>query len=387
MVKMILVALLTATGLSLFSQNLDGLTFGTDSTLEVMTWNIERFPKNGQTTLIYVTEIIEDLDVDVVALQEIDSKVSFEYLVDGLDGWEGFYADAEFAPLAYIYKPDVIEVISTFQIFTNLSREFPRPPFIMELMYGGELFIIINNHFKCCGDGDLESGDAWDEETRRLHASNLLEGYIISNYPDEKVIMLGDLNDLITDNADNNVFRAFTDRPDDYAFTDIDIAEGDYTGWSFPNWPSHLDHILVTNELFEGFENHSSDIQTIKIDEFLDGGFDEYDDNVSDHRPVAIKIDIGSDIVNTADMAGDKCQIYGFPSPFRDAITITFDHVFAPAKIEIYNAVGLKVGDFNLGFTNNSLVWEPTGLSAGVYYAVLLVDNELASITMLLMVD
>ena len=31
-------------------------------------------------------------------------------------------------------------------------------------------------------------------------------------------------------------------------------------------------------------------LSTIKIDEYLEGGWNEYDQNISDHRPVAIKI-------------------------------------------------------------------------------------------------
>ena len=56
----------------------------------------------------------------------------------------------------------------------------------------------------------------------------------------------------------------------------------------FPNWPSHLDHILITNEIFESFD--SIYVKTIKIDDYLEGGWSEYDQNISDHRPVAIKI-------------------------------------------------------------------------------------------------
>ena len=36
------------------SQDLDELYFGTDDALDIMTWNIEWFPKNGQVTIDYV---------------------------------------------------------------------------------------------------------------------------------------------------------------------------------------------------------------------------------------------------------------------------------------------------------------------------------------------
>ena len=60
--------------------------------------------------------------------------------------------------------------------------------------------------------------------------------------------------------------------------------------------------------MFNGLNN--SEVQTIKIDEYLDGGWNEYDQNISDHRPVAIKFsfslilfyDINDDgIINESD--------------------------------------------------------------------------------------
>ena len=42
----------------LYSQSLSDITFGTDSTFEVVTWNIEWFPKNGTITVDSVSKII-----------------------------------------------------------------------------------------------------------------------------------------------------------------------------------------------------------------------------------------------------------------------------------------------------------------------------------------
>ena len=54
------------------SQDLEDLSFGDDNSLDVATWNIEWFPKNNQITVDYVTEIISLLDLDILAIQEID---------------------------------------------------------------------------------------------------------------------------------------------------------------------------------------------------------------------------------------------------------------------------------------------------------------------------
>ena len=74
---------------SLVSQNIEDLSFGTDTTFEVMSWNIEWFPKNGQITIDYVIEIIEALDVDLLAIQEVDDIIAFEQMIDNLGSYEG----------------------------------------------------------------------------------------------------------------------------------------------------------------------------------------------------------------------------------------------------------------------------------------------------------
>ena len=278
---------------NLSAQDFDELEFGTDSTFEILTWNIEWFPKNGQTTVDYVTAIIQTLDVDVLAIQEVDDTDMFDQMLQNLTDYEGYYESAWFAGLAYIYKTDVIEINDIYEIYTTAPywSPFPRSPMVMDMTYLGENILIINNHFKCCGDGYLDLDDPDDEETRRYLASNLLKEYIDTNFSNNNVIVLGDLNDILTDDTENNVFQMILNDSENYLFADMEIATGNSSEWSYPWWPSHIDHILITNELFDEFENERSKIQTIKIEEFMDGGFDEYYENISDHRPVALKLE------------------------------------------------------------------------------------------------
>ena len=53
------------------------LSFGTDETLDIITWNIENFPKQDNITLDYLTELITFLNVDIIAMQEIGSELDF----------------------------------------------------------------------------------------------------------------------------------------------------------------------------------------------------------------------------------------------------------------------------------------------------------------------
>ena len=196
--SLILLLSLLVCSLPLIGQEFEDLSFGTESTLEVMTWNIERFPKNGDTTLNYVVDIIEALDVDIVAIQEIDDLNYFNQLEASLDSYDGYIESVFFAGLAYLYKPDIIQINNIYEIYTTAEywNYFPRAPMVMDFNYKDDRYILINNHFKCCGNGILDLDNTNDEETRRYNANSLLKEYVESNFSDENVIILGDLNDI-----------------------------------------------------------------------------------------------------------------------------------------------------------------------------------------------
>jgi len=269
----------------------DGLScavipFGTDSTLDIITWNIEQFPKQGESTIEYLVEIIQSSEIDIIALQEINSETDFNNLVNELDGWSGYRANSASGniDLAYLYKSE-LTIISIEEIESLENYYFPRTPLQMEIEWEGDNIYIINNHFKCCGNGTIEN-EYDDDEYRRMMASQELQDYVDLYYPNEKVLILGDLNDEITEPQTQNVFWNFISNPNEYQFADMSIAEGSSDDWSYPGWPSHLDHIIISNELF----NFVYDVSCIKYEESLENGWSEYDNYISDHRPVGIQL-------------------------------------------------------------------------------------------------
>jgi endonuclease/exonuclease/phosphatase family metal-dependent hydrolase len=352
------------------AQSIEYLSFGTDSTFEVMTWNIEWLPKNGQTTVDYLVEIIEALDVDLLAIQEVDDVDVFEQMIESLDAYDGYLESSYFAGLAYIYKPGTIQINDIYEIYTTSPywSPFPRSPMVMDIDFMNERFIIINNHFKCCGNGILNSSNPDDEETRRYTASNLLKDYIDTNFPNENTIVLGDLNDILSDDAENNVFQMFLDDSENYLFADYEIALGNKSEWSYPSWPSHIDHILITNELFDLFESWGSAIRTIKIDEYLTGGWEEYDQNVSDHRPVALKLSMDSN-VGVDDFHAASMHFTNYPNPFNSETTFSFVISDEPAVLEIVNVQGQTVYSEKIPFGKTSIKWDANGLPEGIYFA------------------
>jgi len=269
--------------IKLGSLTLANLYFGTEPTFEVMTWNIEEFPRFDTLTVSAVSQAIKALDIDIIGMQEIQSGTAFQQLLDSLDNWDGYRSNnARYdINLAFVYNPANITVNQYYEIFRN-EDAFPRPPLVIELEWQNVPIIVINNHFKAMGDEDSQN--------RRLQACTLLEEYIRTNLADDNVIVIGDLNDELTDAQSVNVFGPFLSQPSAYKFADYSIAQGSSKYWSYPTWPSHIDHILITDELFGVFANSASVIKTLLIENYMEGGWNEYAVKISDHRPVALKL-------------------------------------------------------------------------------------------------
>ena len=90
--------------------------------------------------------------------------------------------------------------------------------------------------------------------------------------------------------SQNNIFKNILADSTNYFFVDYSISIGSNSNWSYPAWPSHLDHILITNELFDEFEQPESKVQTFTFEYEFDNGWIDYNQYISDHRPVGLKL-------------------------------------------------------------------------------------------------
>lgn len=358
-----------------FCQNIENLNFGSDTTLDIMTWNIEAFPKAGQNTMDSVRKIVEALDMDIIGVQEINDTNAFKTMVLTINGYSGFAKLNYIVGLGFIYKTSSIQINSIYEIFTapQYWNNFPRAPIVMDMNYMNERYILIVNHLKCCGDGFIDLGNTNDEENRRLESVILLKEYIDQNFPTLKTIVLGDLNDLITDQPNSNVFQPILNDPSNYAFADNAIALGPSSNWSYPTWPSHLDHFIITNELFYETQNNGSYVQTLKLESEFAAGWPSYEAIVSDHRPVAMKI--------FPDMIGEQAEVIDggynltiYPNPSNGDVHFTLGNPMDEGSILIYAANGTLIADARC---TGKFTWETQGIVSGIYYATLTIGNTI----------
>jgi endonuclease/exonuclease/phosphatase family metal-dependent hydrolase len=254
---------------------------GTSTSLDIVTFNVEGFPKAGYSSVTALAALLKTIDADAVALQEVASEADFIRMANLMPGWSGYFypIDNDDWNLAYLFKDSEIEVSleSARLLFKDDFYAFPRPPFEIMISHkpsGTDLYLI-NLHLKCCG--------GTDNENSRRTASQKLKEYLDSQRSDAAVVMLGDYNDEIaSDNESENPFLNFVNDPDDYLFSDLAIAKGTPLWWSYPSWPSHLDHILVTDELAQYVDT----TMVVKASPC----YPDYADVLSDHRPVMIRI-------------------------------------------------------------------------------------------------
>ncbi len=303
--------------INLRGQDFSVLSFGQDETFDFATWNIEWFPKSG-TTAGFVEEILTAYDLDLIAFQEISDTTLFRETLENIGGYEVHFASEYYGGLAWAWKPDVVTVNQSYEIYTQSTywAAFPRSPQVLEVSAFGEEYVFVNNHLKCCGDGTLDTSLPYDEENRRFEAIQLLKNYADGAWFNRAVVILGDLNDELTDTAPNNVFQPFLDDPN-YAFADYELSTGGSYFWSYPSWPSHLDHILVSNELIPLLATPDTEVTTLRPDDAFSSWF-SYDNSVSDHRPVAMRYTPGQ--LTAPSLAAQSIALY--PNPVRDHLIL-----------------------------------------------------------------
>ena len=144
--------------------DISDMTFGEANKLEVMTWNIQHFPKSGDVTINYTAEIIKALQVDIIGMQEMGIESDFNELLQKLNeideniDWIGEwrYSDSYGNNLAIIYNSDVLENVEVYEIYQSDWYCFPRTPIVFEADFAGKHFYLINNHLKAMPDSESE---------------------------------------------------------------------------------------------------------------------------------------------------------------------------------------------------------------------------------------
>ena len=260
------------------------LRIGSGQTFEIATWNIRNFPYDSRTAQ-RVAALIAEMDIDLVAVQEIADVTAFEQMLSELPSHHGVlstheYGSGEYQKTGYIFRSSMIQIGEVQSLFENDSYAFPRPPLQARFGVTGPggatmTFTVIDLHLKA------ETGE--ENEARRREACQKLKTHVdgmLAAGIETEIFIVGDYNDRLSDPPDDNVFTVFLDDGQNYDFLSQQLEDdGEY---SLISWGTVLDHILITADLQDDYTGGRIlaaplDLQITDYD---------YEQEISDHRPV-----------------------------------------------------------------------------------------------------
>ena len=260
-----------------YKNNWDIPSFDRDKNLDIITWNCEFFPTAGDSTIDALSEAVLDLDVDIIAFQEIKNRGWFSKLMKKIPNYDFIISEqSSFMDQAIIYKKEDFVYVSHLELFAENDYNFAgRPPLQVNLIHkqSNTKFSVVDLHMKCCDSGLL----------RRKRAAEQLYNYLIDHIESNpNIIVLGDWNDDLKDADGEHCFDLYLD-DSSFLFPTMDITY-DISKASYPKEPyiSFLDHIMITSD-FIGNKRYVVD--TVPMDFYM-GNFKTYETYISDHMPV-----------------------------------------------------------------------------------------------------
>jgi endonuclease/exonuclease/phosphatase family metal-dependent hydrolase len=279
----------------------DGLTrVGTETTLDIATWNMEFFPLDlpgdyncghpiDPVRVEKMAGLINTLGLDIILVQELSDPAGFTQLLAKCPDYDGVNAPEVFGcnyqRVAFIWRKDQVVVHAVKSLFTgrNYSSAFPRPPLEIDVTItsNGQSYDLnlIAVHLKASGGSE--------NVARRREASTLLKTYLDQQAalnPGKHYLVGGDWNDVITPTSSTaNSFPDLLADPNSYKFLDMALAgRTDLASYS----RSLIDHLMVNKAACETFS--AGKITTLRLDLVTD----YYSAYISDHRPVMVQVPV-----------------------------------------------------------------------------------------------
>jgi len=259
---------------------------GGPDTLDVMAWNIENFPKSSRTVST-VADLVASLDVDVIAVEEVASVDAWNELVARLPEHDGVLSTHEYAPgeyqkIGFLYRSATVGAGAPALLFAGEGLPFPRPPLAVGFQFDDGVHAPLG--FEAIGV-HLKAGEQVADSDRRRAAVAELDRFLraqIDGGGEGQVVVLGDFNEVLTDASGRSVLAPLLDAPDRYAVRTAAAAAAG--GETFLGSGVMLDHVVTTAGLAD--EIGGTDARVVELDREMD----DYEPDVSDHRPVVLSI-------------------------------------------------------------------------------------------------
>lgn len=271
-----------------------------DGVLETVTWNLEWFggtgenqgPSDVELQRDNAIEVMDSLQADLYAFQEILDKEKLEDLTVRVEDYNGFVAEhvQYFQKTAFVYNTQVIDSVDSGAITEGQDEDdwAGRYPLFFEFDYQYDDTTIpvyaVVIHGKANTDPLEESYE------RRKRAGESLYNYLQSEKPDANVIILGDYNDdldvSIYDGESPSPYEDFVEADEHYFPVTESITKAEQSSYIAGDYNDLIDHIIVSDEVEPYYVTDSEEIYFDALD-FIE----DYETTTSNHLPVWAKFD------------------------------------------------------------------------------------------------
>ena len=294
--------------------NTVGNSVSTESTLDIVSWNINWFgnpssgfgPTNDDLAEENIKKVMNRLDADIYVFIEVVDVQRFRKMINGIGGYGVSIADfcsnatdtlnASYASgqkIAYVYRKTMVEAIQFRGLLRGSSNAYGnwasgRFPYMMEAKiknsnpFSGfqEPIFLIGLHGK--------SGDTAQDYVRRKAATKELKDSLDNQFSKSQLIIIGDFNDdldaTISKDISSNlssyddIVKDSTDS-DRYISISLPLSRAKYN--SVIGYADVVDHVIISNELENRYLEGS-----VQILEDIITWIPQYATTTSDHYPL-----------------------------------------------------------------------------------------------------
>ncbi|MBB4804296.1 endonuclease/exonuclease/phosphatase family metal-dependent hydrolase [Flavobacterium nitrogenifigens] len=379
---------LTVTGTSLNKQigSLTGSSLPKADTFDVVTYNLEFFgaptsaygPADKTLQLENVSKVMNKLDADVYVVQEVSSDAQIDALITKINvngktfeksvstSWSYSWdptSDPTFPPqkLVVLYNTKTTTLKKTRVMFkefydelragTKTLANYPggssssffssgRLPYMvtLETNLNG-----VKNEIKLIDlHARANSGTDISRYNMRKYDTQVLKDSLDAHYADSNIILLGDYNDDVKASViagQPSSYEAFVNDTNNYKALTLEISQAG--AYSFLSSGGFLDHITISNELFDDYIANSTAVYDPRND------IASYTTTTSDHGPVIARFELKQDVLAVPDFGGkNKYVVRAYPNPATDVVN--FDLQTAQGrdlKIKLYDINGHVIGN------------------------------------------
>ncbi len=301
---------------------------GTDltQTFDVSTYNLEFFgtdvkdtggtefgPVNDALQIANVTTVLQNVEADIFAVEEVADDNAFDQLVTALPGYDKILStrwsysfnapDPNFPPqkIGFIFKTSTVQLVSQRVMFEQFYDDIKSGIILLAGYPGGTASsfwssgrlpfmvtfdVTINGSTRRIRMVDIhaKSGSAQPDYDRRKFDIQVLHDSLNVHYPNENIILLGDFNDDVIGSINAGAVSTYQPFVDDASnFNILTYALTQTTASTFPSSGSFLDHIITSNELTASYVSNSISIEDPR------NYISNYSSTTSDHLPVTAR--------------------------------------------------------------------------------------------------